>query len=53
VSGSISSIQTNEIFLHSFYDSDEYDNDVSSISLNNKVKCQNCDRLDHQQVKVY
>jgi uncharacterized protein YaaR (DUF327 family) len=22
-----------------------YDSDISSISLNNKVKCQNCDRL--------
>jgi hypothetical protein len=45
VSGSISSRQTNEAFLNLFYDSDEYDSDVSSISSNNKVKYQNYDGL--------
>jgi hypothetical protein len=45
VSGTNSSRQTNEIFLNSFYDSNEYDSDVLSISLNNKVKCQNYDML--------
>jgi hypothetical protein len=45
VSRTNSSRQTNEIFLNSFYDSNEYDSDVLSISLNNKVKCQNYDML--------
>jgi hypothetical protein len=33
-------MQTNEVFLNPFYDSD-----VFNISLNNKVKYQNYDRL--------
>jgi hypothetical protein len=44
-SESVSSRQTSEVFLNLFYDGDKYDSDVLNISLNNKVKCQNCDRL--------
>jgi hypothetical protein len=45
VSRSISSRQINKVLLNLFYDSDEYNSDVLNISLNNKVKCQNYDKL--------
>jgi hypothetical protein len=45
VSRSISSRQINKVLLNLFYDIDEYNSDVLNISLNNKVKCQNYDKL--------
>jgi hypothetical protein len=47
----LTSLDTNEVFLNSFYDNDDYDFDErreiddSSISLSNKIKYQNYDRL--------